>query len=228
MVPDGQHGLDVSAEGTSFASIAAELIALSHWCCERGWTPATSGNFSARLDESTVAITASGRPKGELGLADIVVVDAHGRLARPAAGRPSAETLLHCQLYRRSSAIGAVAHTHSRAATVLSRSALRAGHVTLAGYELAKALSGVTTHEHTVVLPVFANTQDIAKLAEDVEAFMSTHPPVHGYLIAGHGLYTWGASVADARRHVEALEFLLDCALMEGGSYERVAGVPGR
>ncbi|AUX20907.1 methylthioribulose-1-phosphate dehydratase [Sorangium cellulosum] len=208
----------MSAEGTSFASVAADLIALSRWCCERGWTPATSGNFSARLGEGTFAITASGRPKGALGPSDIVVVDADGRLARPAAGRPSAETLLHCQLYRRSSAIGAVAHTHSRAATVLSRGALRAGYVTISGYELGKALSGVTTHDEAVLLPVFANTQDIARLAEEVEALMSAHPPVHGYLIAGHGLYTWGASVADVRRHVEALEFLLDCALLEGRS----------
>ncbi|WP_437816487.1 methylthioribulose 1-phosphate dehydratase [Sorangium sp. So ce1078] len=209
----------MSARGTSFASfssVAAELIELSRWCYERGWTPATSGNFSARLGEGTFAITASGRPKGALGLSDIVVVNAEGRLTGPSAGRPSAETALHCQLYRRSSSIGAVAHTHSRAATVLSRRCAQEGYVTLAGYEVAKALSGVATHDRAVLLPVFVNTQDIRKLAEDVEAFMSAHPPVHGYLIAGHGLYTWGSDIADTIRHIEALEFMLDCALLEG------------
>jgi methylthioribulose-1-phosphate dehydratase len=209
----------VSARGTSsssFSSVAVELIELSRWCHERGWTPATSGNFSARLGEATLAITASGRPKGALGLSDIVVVNLDGRLTGPAAARPSAETALHCQLYRRSRAIGAVAHTHSRAATVLSRQYARAGYVTLAGYEVAKALSGVATHDGTVLLPVFANTQDIPTLAEHVESFMSAHPPVHGYLIAGHGLYTWGEDVAGTGRHIEALEFMLDCALLEG------------
>lgn len=211
----------MSAAGTSiappptFATLAAELIELGRQCDARGWTPATSGNFSARLGDGTLAITASGRPKGALDPADILVVDAQGRLTKPASGRPSAETLLHCQLYRRFSAVGAVAHTHSRASTVLSRRFLKAGYVSLSDYEVAKALSGVTTHEHTVLLPIFANTQDIAKLAEGVDAFMSAHPPVHGYLIAGHGLYTWGADVADVSRHLDALEFLLDCALME-------------
>ncbi|WP_437488089.1 methylthioribulose 1-phosphate dehydratase [Sorangium sp. So ce1014] len=200
----------------SFSSVAAGLIELSRWCYERGWTPATSGNFSARLSEDTFAITASGRPKGALGQSDIVVVNAEGRLTGPSAGRPSAETALHCQLYRRSSAIGAVAHTHSRAATVLSRRCAHEGYVTLAGYEVAKALSGVATHDRAVLLPVFVNTQDIQKLAEDVEAFMSAHPPVHGYLIAGHGLYTWGSDIADTIQHIEALEFMLDCALLEG------------
>nr|WP_234023543.1 methylthioribulose 1-phosphate dehydratase [Sorangium cellulosum] len=218
MIGRGPFGMvpDVIAGGTSFESAAAELIELSRWCCERGWTPATSGNFSVRLGEGALAITASGRPKGALGVSDIVVVDLDGRLTGPAAGRPSAETLLHCQLYRRHRGVGAVAHTHSRAATVLSRRHAKDGALTLADYELAKALSGVATHEGTVLLPVFANTQDIARLAEEVDAFMATRPPVHGYLIAGHGLYTWGADVADARRHVEALEFMLDCAVLEG------------
>jgi methylthioribulose-1-phosphate dehydratase len=29
-------------------------------------------------------------------------------------------------------------------------------------------------------------------------------------LLKAHGLYTWGADVAEARRHVEILEFLLE------------------
>ncbi|WP_437534107.1 methylthioribulose 1-phosphate dehydratase [Sorangium sp. So ce726] len=210
----------MSVRGTSFASfssVAAELIELSRFCHERGWTPATSGNFSARLGDGTLAITASGRPKGALGVSDIVVVNAEGRLTGPSAARPSAETALHCQLYRHSSEIGAVAHTHSRAATVLSRRCAQEGYVTLSGYEVAKALSGMTTHTATVLLPVFVNTQDIRKLAEDVDAFMSAHPPVYGYLIAGHGLYTWGSDIASTIRHIEAIEFMLDCALLEGG-----------
>jgi methylthioribulose-1-phosphate dehydratase len=37
--------------------------------------------------------------------------------------------------------------------------------------------------------------------------------PRSGYLIAGHGLYAWGRDLAEARRHLEAFEFMLACEL---------------
>jgi methylthioribulose-1-phosphate dehydratase len=197
-----------------FAEVAAELVALGRLCHARGWALATGGNFSARVDGASIAITASGRDKGSLTVSDIVLVDPDGQPVEGQPGRPSAETLLHCQLYRRFPSIGAVAHTHSRAATVLSRLHALGGEVVLAGYEMAKALAGVTTHEHVLHLPVFANAQNLARLVHEVGAVLSTRPPLHGYLIAGHGLYTWGDDVSEASRHLEALEFLLECELL--------------
>jgi methylthioribulose-1-phosphate dehydratase len=190
--------------------LARELVQAGAFLYGKGWVPATSGNFSARLSDDRVAITESGHHKGALSVDHIMVVDLDGRPLEPAR-RPSAETLLHTTLYRRWPGLGAVLHTHSMNATLLSRQA--GGPLTLEGYELLKAFPGVVTHETTVTVPVFPNDQDIPRLGAKVEQWLDEQPDTHGYLIAGHGLYTWGASVSDALRHVEAFEFLFQCEL---------------
>jgi methylthioribulose-1-phosphate dehydratase len=104
---------------------------------------------------------------------------------------------------------------HTIAATVLSRLEEGAGALTLSGYEMHKSLQGITTHESDVVLPIFSNSQDTQALARTVEGRLGSNPRSPGYLLAGHGLYAWGATMKDARRHLEGLEFLLACALEE-------------
>ncbi|RRN80138.1 methylthioribulose 1-phosphate dehydratase [Pseudoxanthomonas sp. SGD-10] len=190
---------------------AQSLIANIRELAQRGWTPATSSNFSERLDQAHAAITVSGRDKGRLAEDDIMVVDLEGR----AVGRqlrPSAETLLHTRLYRRFPEVGCVLHTHSLTQTVASRLYARQGRIRLEGYELLKAFEGNSTHETAIEVPVFANTQDMTVLAAQVDEVLDRQP-LWGYLIDGHGLYAWGRTMADARRHLEAFEFLLGCEL---------------
>ena len=198
------------------AKRAESIITNVRELAQRGWTPATSSNFSQRLDHAHAAITVSGRDKGRLVEDDIMVVDFDGRaVGRPI--RPSAETLLHTQLYRRFPEVGCVLHTHSLVQTVASRLFAGAGHVRLEGYELLKAFEGNATHEMAIDVPVFANTQDMTVLAAQVEALLDAGlargQPLWGYLIDGHGLYAWGRSMAEARRHLEAFEFLFACEL---------------
>lgn len=177
-----------------------------------GWTPATSSNFSMRLDATHAAVTISGRDKGKLGVDDIMVVDLDGNAVGTDA-RPSAETALHTQIYRRFPNAGAVLHTHSRAQSVASRLFAERGVVRFEGWELQKAISGYTTHESVLELPVFPNTQDMAELVRDVDRWLDSGKPLHGYLIDGHGIYTWGKDMPETRRHLEALQFLLECEL---------------
>ncbi|WP_133478539.1 methylthioribulose 1-phosphate dehydratase [Cognatilysobacter segetis] len=193
------------------AACADEIATNVRELAERGWTPATSSNFSERMDAAHVAITVSGRDKGRLTRDDIMVVDLQGR---PVATdrRSSAETLLHTQLYARFADVGCVLHTHSINQTVASRLYARDGAIRLAGYELLKAFSGNTTHEAAIDLPVLPNSQDMPELAARVESLLDAGP-LWGYLIDGHGLYAWGRDMADARRHLEAFEFLLACEL---------------
>ena len=197
---------DLFATRADAIADAARELALA------GWTPATSSNFSMRIDAEHVAITISGRDKGKLGRDDIMLVDMQGRAVGTDA-RPSAETALHTQVYRRWPEAQAVLHTHSRTQSVASRLYAQAGVVRLEGWELQKAIAGHTTHEGVLEIPVFPNTQHMPELVARVDAWLDASKPLATYLIDGHGIYTWGRDMAEARRHLEALEFLLSCEL---------------
>jgi len=199
---------------SEFERRARELIEAGRELYRLGMVPATSGNFSARLADGSVAITVSGRHKGRLTEDGILRVDAEGRSLDDR--RPSAETLLHLNLYRRYPDAHFVLHPHSVNATLLSR--LHPEELVLRDYELLKAFPGIDTHACSLSVPIFDNDQDIARLAARVEERLADHEPVHGYLIRGHGFYTWGASIEDAMRHVEAFDFLFDCELRMRGT----------
>lgn len=202
---------DLAWDPQRLAERAAEIVASGRELAALGWAPATSGNFSMRLDEKHAAITVSGRDKGRLSAGDVMVVDLDGKPVGT-AHRPSAETPLHAQLYARRSEVGAVLHTHSRTQTVASRLFAAQGHVRLEGYELLKAFAGVTTHDARVDVPIVANGQDMQAFVARVAPLIED-PARWGYLIDGHGLYAWGRDMPEARRHLEAFEMLLACEL---------------
>jgi methylthioribulose-1-phosphate dehydratase len=110
----------------------------------------------------------------------------------------------------RSRGAGAVLHTHSVWSTVLSGAHAARGGLALEGYEMLKGLDGVRTHEHREWLPILENSQDMVELSRVVSKTLNEHPAIHGFLLRGHGLYTWGASLQEAKRHIEILEFLME------------------
>jgi methylthioribulose-1-phosphate dehydratase len=187
-----------------------ELCLLAHGCAQRGWVPATAGNFSLRdLASGRIHISASGLDKGRMTPADLLELDAYGGIVR-GPGKPSAETGLHLVIYGDRPEVNAIAHVHTIWNTLLSARCAPAGCVTIRGYELLKALSGVESHEHEERLPVLANSQTYTELCDHLAAALAQNPATHGVLLSAHGLYTWGKSVAEARRHLEALEFLFE------------------
>jgi methylthioribulose-1-phosphate dehydratase len=196
---------------TAFDEIAGELAAIGRRFYERNWVLGTSGNFSAVVSTEPwrLAITASAAHKGMLTTGDILEVDQTGRVVGSRPGRPSAETRLHLEIVKRRGA-GAVLHTHSVWSTILSGRHLRDQHLVIEGYEMLKGLDGVTTHEHRELVPILQNDQDMSRLALAMNRTLESTPGAHALLIGRHGLYTWGRTTADAERHVEILEFLLE------------------
>jgi len=194
---------------SEFDRRAADLIEAGHQLYQQGMVPATSGNFSARLSDNTLAITVSGVHKGKLTHNDIMLVSAEGQSLD--GKKPSAETLLHTGIYSRFKEAGVVLHPHSVNATVLSQ--LSTDCVLLQDYELLKAFPGIDSHDSEICVPVLDNNQDIAELSRQVDAIFDKGNAIHGYLIRGHGFYTWGETMADALRHIEAFEFLFECEL---------------
>ena len=176
-----------------------------------GWVPATAGNISLRLADGRIAITRSGFHKGFIPEDGVMAVDLDGK-PEDSNLRPSAETGLHCGIYRRFVSAGAALHGHSVPATVLSRQAGDA--ITLAGYELLKAFPGLPTHEAAIRLPVLDNDQDIERLQSRVTQIWDSAPQgPPGYLIRGHGVYVWADDMPGALMRLEALEFMLACEL---------------
>lgn len=207
---------------------------------QRGWCDGTGGNFSCRLRREPLQLlmAPSGVDKGSLRPRDLIVVDGEGSVTQ-GGGRPSAETLLHIALMEEADA-GAVLHTHSQAGTLISLLELEQAERTPAGgrpafvvhrnLEMLKGLEGIRTHSHEVEVPVFANDQDIARLAATVKPLLPRC--AWGFLVAGHGLYAWGSDLASARRHLEIHEFLLEqrwrCLLLERARHHSGSGPSGQ
>jgi len=199
---------------SEFQQRAHELINSGKQLYTAGMLPATSGNLSARLSDNSLAITISGAHKGFLTENDIMRVDING--ASFDGRKSSAETLLHTYIYHRYPSVNVVLHPHSINSTVLSK--FCKDNLILQGYELLKAFSGINTHEYSMQVPVFENDQDIKRLATVIDEYIKKKEVVHGYLIRGHGFYTWGKNIDEALRHVEAFEFLFKCELKFQGS----------
>ena len=53
----------------------------------------------------------------------------------------------------------------------------------------------------------------LAPVLNDIDRDLDNGRPMHGYLIEGHGIYTWGRDMAETKRHLDAFEFLLQAEL---------------
>ncbi len=196
--------------------LQTDLIDLIHFFHSKGWSPATSTNYSFRNpspEEATYTISISGIDKGKFDATHLMVINAEGNPTTEYTHlKPSAETLLHTLLYEDPS-INAVVHTHSVAGTVLSRIFESSKGISFEGYEVLKGLQGINTHQTNIFLPIFPNSQDMVILSEEIRAYQKQNAKMHGFLLAGHGLYTWGESIAAAKRQMEVFEFLLECEI---------------
>jgi methylthioribulose-1-phosphate dehydratase len=177
----------------------------------RGWAMGGAGNYSVRLEDGTFAVTVSGRHKGHLQPDDIMRVDGEGRSMD--GRRPSAETLAHVAIYRARPLANAVLHTHSVPAVVLGRLRPADQTLSLAGYEMLKALPGFDTHEDTATISVLENDQDMHRLSRKAEQLLQADPRAPAFLIREHGLYAWGGTMQEAIGAAEGLEYLLACEL---------------
>jgi methylthioribulose-1-phosphate dehydratase len=199
----------VAPREDGLAWAAGEIVDAARSFWSRGWALGTGGNFSVRIvrDPLRLALSPTHADKGRLEIDDVLEIDENGRVLR-GRGQPSGESAIHLAIVRARDA-GAVFHTHSVWGTLASERFADQGGVTISGYEMLKGLGRVSTHEHAEWLPIVDNSQDVQHLARSIETLLE-RPELHGFLIRGHGLYTWGEDPAEARRHVEILEFLLE------------------
>lgn len=196
-------------------TLATDLLEAIRFFNHKNWSPATSTNYSVRSsDPQRYIISRSGVDKSKFQLEDLILIEANGTVAnafQKEGVKSSAETEIHTALYQKYPWINCVLHTHSVLGTMLSQLYVDRKQLRFEGLEILKGLEGNTTHEMVEILPIVYNGQEMRTILMQMEEFLTPQPHVHGFLIAGHGLYTWGKDIATAKRHIETYEFLFEC-----------------
>jgi methylthioribulose-1-phosphate dehydratase len=191
----------------------AELSEVKSLFAARGWFPGTSGNLSVRVgdyapDSFTFAITASGKDKSVATPEDFLLVDEKGRPTEATKLKPSAETLIHCEIYRKTGC-GAIFHVHTVFNNIVSEWHWQQGlkHIPVESVELIKAFN-IWDEDARIEIPILPNYADIPRIAELVPDAIA--PRIPGIVLRNHGIYAWGANAFEAKRHLEAFEFLFE------------------
>ena len=189
---------------------AIALCALGRWIASRHWVPASGGSFSIRSTQHSALITGPGKDKSELSPQDLVALN--WQEGNSTAVITQAEAALHARLYQLDPHIKAILHTHSVPATVFSRLISDDSYL-FSGYALQQAINGHSSEAVPCTLAVFDNTDDSAALAAQVSQRWQQQPLSWGLLVRGQGLYVWGHSLDDAKKHLDAWQFLITCEL---------------
>lgn len=180
---------------------------------ERGWARGASGNYSVLLSRKPMrlCITAAGNEKGALDETNFLELDDDAEILQ-GFGRPSDETLLHLTIYRLRPRARCILYSQTPAGIALAEKNFVDGAISLHGYEALKGLSGVVSHEHTERVPIIENAADQIALSHVIENVLVETADIHAIYIRRHGLFAWGETVSEARRHIETLEFLFETA----------------
>lgn len=187
---------------TSLAEITADFS-------RRGWFPGTSGNLSVRVSTTNqpllLVVSASGRDKASMTAVDFLLVDGSLRPVEPGSVRPSSETVVHARIYE-ATGCGCVLHVHTVWNNLIAERFSSEGEVALRDLEMLKGLD-IWEEAAEIRVPIVENLFHLPALADAVVGRI-TDRRVPGVLIRRHGLYAWGANPFEAKRHVEAFEFI--------------------
>ncbi|MFN8672240.1 MAG: methylthioribulose 1-phosphate dehydratase [Candidatus Sericytochromatia bacterium] len=204
----------------NFIESLVKLIDLIKNNYKKGYSPATSTNFSFEIisnyEKKLFCMTRSSFDKEFCSESDFIIVEQNGEVffRQEDYHKPSAECLLHLEIYNIFSDTKCILHSHSLFSTLLSKKYLEKEKITFNGYELQKGIRGVETHEKEVYLPILENDQDMSYLAKKTKKLFQDKNNSFGLLLSAHGLYVWGNSLAEAKRHLETYEFLLEATYM--------------
>lgn len=188
----------------------AEMVRSYH---AKGWSPATSTNYSFKTEDGQIWVSRSGVDKSQFTASDFITVDTNGVSCGDYTGvRPSAETLIHCVLYDLFPTAKYIVHAHALHSVVLSELYMNA--ISFEGFEIQKGFSGQTTHNSEVRIPIFDNDQDMSAFAKVLKSNVDDLKN-GAFIMRKHGSYAWGTSLLEAKRHLETLEYLCEATYMQ-------------
>jgi methylthioribulose-1-phosphate dehydratase len=185
--------------------------AASHFY-KQGWMLGTAGNLSAKLNDGSFWITASGKSKGELNIEDFVRINTDGNVFAAPELKPSAETSIHQVIYDIFPEACACYHVHSIEANLVSNFVDGDDELPLPTLEMLKGL-GIWEENPTCTMPLFTNHFHVPKIAEDIRNYFQSrnqkkHPQVPALLIRNHGITVWANSPKTAFNYIEVAEYI--------------------
>jgi len=190
----------------SSSQLKIELTETIRHYNSKGWSPATSTNYSFKDDTGIIWVSKSGIDKAQFDVSDFLTITKGGIACGEFEGiKPSAETLIHCALYELFPETTVILHSHSVYPVLISSQL--SDKLSVTGYEIQKGFEGQITHDNTLEIPIFDNTQDIVTFAKTL---LQNKYKIqnHSFIMRKHGTYAWGRNLFEAKRHLETLEYL--------------------
>lgn len=177
----------------------------------KGWSPATSTNYSFIDTNNQLWVSRSGVDKSKFQAGDFIKVDMSGKaIGEFSDVKPSAETLIHCYIYQMFPETKVILHSHGINPVVIS--CIEHNEVKFEGYEIQKGFDGQVTHQNQVRIPIFDNSQEMTFFEKEL-SYNKHMLENHCFIIRRHGTYAWGKSLFEAKRHLETLDYLCECKL---------------
>ena len=189
-----------------------ELAQLIQTLNQRGWSPATSTNYSFLDEHQQCWVSRSGVNKAHFTEHDFMTIDRDGIGTGAFHGiKPSDETKIHLWIYQNFADAKVILHSHSKFPVLISQ--YNEHFFSVQGYELQKGFKGCQTHLDTLQIPIIDNDQDMEILCSGLTERKSDVQH-HCFIIAGHGTYAWGENLFEAQRHLETLDYLCECEFL--------------
>lgn len=186
-----------------------EIAATVRMYNAKGWSPATSTNYSFKDEKGEIWVSRSGVDKSQFTENDFIRVDEQGiPQGEFSEVKPSAETIIHCEIYRHFPEAKVILHSHSLYPVLLSTTVKH--ELKFEGYEVQKGFEGVRTHDCTIHVPVLENNQEMIFFTNELE-YNKSRIAHHCFVIRKHGTYAWGSNLFEAKRHLETLDYLCEC-----------------
>ena len=166
----------------------------------KGWSPATSTNYSFKDEDGQIWVSRSGIDKSQMTTEDFMSVNTDGEASPEYTGvKPSAETVIHCVIYELFPDVRFILHSHGVFPVMLS--SILTNELIVQGYEIQKGFEGVD------------NNQEMSYFKQEL-AYKKTQLNHGCFIIKRHGTYAWGSSLAEAKRHLETLDYICQCEFL--------------
>jgi methylthioribulose-1-phosphate dehydratase len=177
----------------------------------KGWSPATSTNYSFKDELNQIWVSRSGVDKSEFKSDDFIKINSSGEAMEELTNiRPSAETLIHCFIYQMFPETKVILHSHGVNPVLVS--SIEKSEVSFEGFEIQKGFEGQKTHLNRITIPIFENSQEMTLFEKEL-VYKQSQLSNHCFIIRKHGTYAWGKSLFEAKRHLETLDYLCECKL---------------